>query len=651
MATSQTESSNFISGMEQKWTDFDENHSKLNQNNLQVLKIEPQKGNAGTVITVVLSNLIIGPYLPKLAFHALVVETRLFQTKDRITLVATVPAFHHIQSTSNVVPLQICLVDDTNIIHSWKILDFIYDQHQNNNNNNNNTNTNNNNKLNENDYHIQHQVKLENLNDFDHTNTQPTVNMPTSSITSNNMTSVPPAHPTQQIPSFFDDPFDQPSITDYNPFPSQNTFKYDTLQSRQLSINEAEYNAIQTTTPAFANVLTANFDPTPQFTFTRNNNSSNSLFNSNMITTGAVNTLNPIPDIVPTNTNTNTTASTTATATATTGVHNSNLMNKQSSHTTHSKPHHTTHTRAHSYSSYKTGANIPTTSVDNYQPYPGLISRANLVIIGDLETMLSNWQPDEINQKRRLVQFHRSHIGQDIQCSFKPISSGEYMANINAINNCNNQHHLHSDMDPSTTTSTFNEKEMDHSHHPRRDSNDSASVLHDDHPMTQLKLYQQQNPHDTIVSCIYWSERDDFFITSVDCIHLLEKLMNVQFSVEEKNRVRRNLEGFRPLTVSKCKAESADFFKLIMSFPHPKPRNIEKDVKVFPWKTLPYALKKIITKYTASTYSSTHDTSSIASSSSTSSIPTTARNRYSSPAVFSQQQQQPYQRRSSYNSN
>ncbi|KAJ2347500.1 hypothetical protein GGF43_004745, partial [Coemansia sp. RSA 2618] len=111
-------------------------------------------------------------------------------------------------------------------------------------------------------------------------------------------------------------------------------------------------------------------------------------------------------------------------------------------------------------------------------------------------------------------------------------------------------------------------------------------------------------PNSIVVSCIYWEERQDFFITSVDCIYLLESLIAVRFTVEEKNRIRRNLEGFRPLTVSKCKAESADFFKLIMSFPNPKPRNIEKDVKVFPWRILPLALKKIIGKYTAS-YSST----------------------------------------------
>ncbi|KAI8059523.1 hypothetical protein BC940DRAFT_328319 [Gongronella butleri] len=101
-----------------------------------------------------------------------------------------------------------------------------------------------------------------------------------------------------------------------------------------------------------------------------------------------------------------------------------------------------------------------------------------------------------------------------------------------------------------------------------------------------VRFWRRQNNQTTylVVSCIYWRERNDYFITSVDCIYLLEGLIGVQFTVEEKNRIRRNLEGFRPLTVSKCKADCADFFKLIMGFPHPKPRNIEKDVKVFAWK-------------------------------------------------------------------
>ncbi|KAK9762147.1 hypothetical protein K7432_012400 [Basidiobolus ranarum] len=111
-------------------------------------------------------------------------------------------------------------------------------------------------------------------------------------------------------------------------------------------------------------------------------------------------------------------------------------------------------------------------------------------------------------------------------------------------------------------------------------------------------------PNSIVVSCIYWEQKNDYYITSVDCIYLLESLIAVRFTVEEKNRIRRNLEGFRPLTISKCKQECSDFFKLIMSFPNPKPRNIEKDVKVFPWKVLPDALRKIVGKYTAS-YSST----------------------------------------------
>ncbi|KAF2747821.1 hypothetical protein M011DRAFT_476988 [Sporormia fimetaria CBS 119925] len=115
---------------------------------------------------------------------------------------------------------------------------------------------------------------------------------------------------------------------------------------------------------------------------------------------------------------------------------------------------------------------------------------------------------------------------------------------------------------------------------------------------------EDRPPRSTCVSCIYWEEKGEHFITSVDTIHLLEDLVNVRFTVEEKNRIRRNLEGFRPKTVSKLKPDSEAFFKVIMAFPNPKPRNIEKDVKVFPWRVLPYALKKIISKYSAS-YAST----------------------------------------------
>ncbi|KAH8594354.1 hypothetical protein B0O99DRAFT_652650 [Bisporella sp. PMI_857] len=110
----------------------------------------------------------------------------------------------------------------------------------------------------------------------------------------------------------------------------------------------------------------------------------------------------------------------------------------------------------------------------------------------------------------------------------------------------------------------------------------------------------ERPPNSICISCIYWEEKNECFVTSVDTIHLLEQLVAARFTVEEKNRIRRNLEGFRPLTVSKGKADSEEFFKVIMAFPAPKPRNIEKDVKVFHWKDLCSALKKIIGKYSAS---------------------------------------------------
>ncbi|KAI9106127.1 hypothetical protein DFS34DRAFT_644927 [Phlyctochytrium arcticum] len=101
-------------------------------------------------------------------------------------------------------------------------------------------------------------------------------------------------------------------------------------------------------------------------------------------------------------------------------------------------------------------------------------------------------------------------------------------------------------------------------------------------------------PTDAVVSAILWREQATCFITSVDCIYLLEHIAGR--SVEEKNRVRRNLEALKPLTICKAKKDTAAFYKLIMEFPKPRPRNIAKDVKVFPWEVLRSALIKILAK-------------------------------------------------------
>ncbi|KAJ3497224.1 hypothetical protein NLG97_g2066 [Lecanicillium saksenae] len=163
-------------------------------------------------------------------------------------------------------------------------------------------------------------------------------------------------------------------------------------------------------------------------------------------------------------------------------------------------------------------------------------TKAVLKIQGRLDSMVENWTAEEWDNRRRIVLFRKSQSGSTLTASFRAVP----------IN---------------------------------------------DRPQNSI-----------CVSCIYWAEKNECFVTSVDTIQLLEQLVAApnRFSVEEKNRIRRNLEGFHPLTVSKAKADSEEFFKLIMGFPNPKPRNIEKDVKVFPWKVLESALKKIIGKYSAS---------------------------------------------------
>ncbi|KAJ3018238.1 hypothetical protein HKX48_003016 [Thoreauomyces humboldtii] len=72
--------------------------------------------------------------------------------------------------------------------------------------------------------------------------------------------------------------------------------------------------------------------------------------------------------------------------------------------------------------------------------------------------------------------------------------------------------------------------------------------------------------------------------------------MEEQFSTEQKNRIRRNLESFKPLTAAKSKAETSELFARIMAFDHPRPRNIEKDLKVYDWEHLKSALEKIIAR-------------------------------------------------------
>lgn len=98
-----------------------------------------------------------------------------------------------------------------------------------------------------------------------------------------------------------------------------------------------------------------------------------------------------------------------------------------------------------------------------------------------------------------------------------------------------------------------------------------------------------------VISCIRWDEKNAYVLTSVDLLHVLENLVGETFSTQEKSRIRRNLQFLRPVTVNRT--SSARLFNSVMAMENPRPRNIEKDLKVFRWLSLYVALTKVLSKY------------------------------------------------------
>ncbi|KAH9046879.1 hypothetical protein EDB84DRAFT_1463952 [Lactarius hengduanensis] len=101
--------------------------------------------------------------------------------------------------------------------------------------------------------------------------------------------------------------------------------------------------------------------------------------------------------------------------------------------------------------------------------------------------------------------------------------------------------------------------------------------------------------HGVVISCIWREDTRETCFTSCDLIRLLEYLVQDRFLADERSRVRRNVEHLRPITVSKTRMSK--LFSTIMNLPLPKPRNIEKDVKVFKWDRLVECLNSAISKY------------------------------------------------------
>jgi hypothetical protein len=128
----------------------------------------------------------------------------------------------------------------------------------------------------------------------------------------------------------------------------------------------------------------------------------------------------------------------------------------------------------------------------------------------------------------------------------------------------------------------------------------SATAVRQD----QWNLKDDEKMDAKTISCIYNPMSDSCSLTSTEAILLMEYLADVPevdcevpFSVEHKNRIRRNLEVFKPTTIHRAATSNPEeFFNTIMEFPEPKPRGIRKDVKVFEWSGLGGMLDKVIGK-------------------------------------------------------
>ena len=111
---------------------------------------------------------------------------------------------------------------------------------------------------------------------------------------------------------------------------------------------------------------------------------------------------------------------------------------------------------------------------------------------------------------------------------------------------------------------------------------------------------ERYDPEDVVISCIYYKCTDEFYVTSVDILYLFENVADEALGTSEKTRLRRNIQSFLPTRVEKADEEYGELYTQIMKFPPPKPRTIEKKIKVFRWVLLEDILSKIASKYVSS---------------------------------------------------
>ena len=126
-----------------------------------------------------------------------------------------------------------------------------------------------------------------------------------------------------------------------------------------------------------------------------------------------------------------------------------------------------------------------------------------------------------------------------------------------------------------------------------------ATVREGSHFILSCELIHQEayNPEDVVISCIYYKRTEEYYVTSVDILYLFENVADEALGTSEKTRLRRNIQSFLPTRVEKADREYGELYTQIMKFAPPKPRTIEKKIKVFRWVLLKDILSKIASKY------------------------------------------------------
>jgi hypothetical protein len=103
-----------------------------------------------------------------------------------------------------------------------------------------------------------------------------------------------------------------------------------------------------------------------------------------------------------------------------------------------------------------------------------------------------------------------------------------------------------------------------------------------------------------VISCIRLPDREGLWVTSFDIVRLAEYILHLPLNTDMKNRARRNMASVECKTLLRVVAHEhskLEGFTVVMQFEDPKPRSIEKSIKIYKWDVLQTCLSKILQRF------------------------------------------------------